>query len=238
MNPAKLPAAFTAPSITWVSNHRTAFATSFVTEAAPEKLELKQQIFQRLDAICAPDTILATNTSVIPVTDIGALTKHRQRVLGTHYWNPPYAVRLVEVVQTAHTAPEAIDRTMGLMTSIGQLPVHVKRDVPGFFLQTVTQARAILKELGRPNLKVQFDAYHAQIMEGDLTTLFRACIPDLGHIQIANPPDRHEPDRGEINYPFFFEEVDRSGYDGWINGEYVPTEAGLGYLQTYAERTA
>ena len=103
-----------------------------MTEAAPEKLELKQQIFQHLDAICAPDTILATNTSVIPVTDIGALTRHRQRVLGTHYWNPPYAVRLVEVVQTAHTAPEAIERTMGLMTSIGQLPVHVKRDVPGF----------------------------------------------------------------------------------------------------------
>jgi 3-hydroxybutyryl-CoA dehydrogenase len=105
---------------------------SFITEAAPEKLELKQDIFARLDAICAPETILATNTSVIPVTDIGARTSHRQRVLGTHYWNPPYAVRLVEVVQTAHTAPEVIDRTMRLMTSIGQLPVHVKRDVPGF----------------------------------------------------------------------------------------------------------
>src|SRR3546814_5417962 len=59
------------------------------------------------------------------------------------------------------------------------LPINGKRDVPCFFLQTVTQARAILKELGRPNLKVQFDAYHAQIMEGDLTTLFRACVPDL-----------------------------------------------------------
>jgi 3-hydroxybutyryl-CoA dehydrogenase len=105
---------------------------TFVTEAAPEKLELKQQIFQRLDAICGPDAILATNTSVIPVTDIGARTRHRARVLGTHYWNPPYAVRLVEVVQTAYTAPEVIDRTMRLMTSVGQLPVHVKRDVPGF----------------------------------------------------------------------------------------------------------
>jgi 3-hydroxybutyryl-CoA dehydrogenase len=105
---------------------------TFITEAAPEKLALKQDIFTRLDAVCGPETILATNTSVIPVTDIAAHTKHRQRVLGTHYWNPPYAVRLVEVVQTAHTAPDAIDRTMRLMTSVGQLPVHVKRDVPGF----------------------------------------------------------------------------------------------------------
>lgn len=105
---------------------------SFITEAAPERLELKQQIFQQLDAICPPATILATNTSVIPVTDIGALTKHRQRVLGTHYWNPPYAVRLVEVVQTAYTSPEAIGQTISLMKAIGQLPVHVKRDVPGF----------------------------------------------------------------------------------------------------------
>jgi 3-hydroxybutyryl-CoA dehydrogenase len=105
---------------------------SIVTEAAPEKLELKQQIFQQLDAICPPATILATNTSVIPVTDIGALTRHCQRVLGTHYWNPPYAVRLVEVVQTAHTSLEVIEKTISLMKVVGQLPVHVKRDVPGF----------------------------------------------------------------------------------------------------------
>jgi len=119
-------------------------------------------------------------------------------------------------------------------------PINGKRDVPGFFLQTVTQARAILKEVGKPNLKVQFDAYHAQIMEGDLTTLFRACIPDLGHIQIANPPDRHEPDRGEINYPFFFEEVDKSGYDGWIGCEYKPrsgTRPGLGWGKKWGRKT-
>lgn len=126
----------------------------------------------------------------------------------------------------------------GLMAVIE--PINGKRDVPGFFLQTVAQARAILKELGRPNLKVQFDAYHAQIMEGDLTTLFRACVPDLGHIQIANPPDRHEPDRGEINYPFFFEEVDKSCYDGWIGCEYKPragTRPGLGWGKAWGLKT-
>jgi len=105
---------------------------SMVTEAAPEKLDLKQQLFEQLDAICPPETILATNTSVIPVTEIAARAKHRERILGTHYWNPPYAVRLVEVVETAHTSPDAIARTMDVMLEIGQQPVHVKRDVPGF----------------------------------------------------------------------------------------------------------
>ena len=107
-------------------------ACGMITEAAPEKLELKQTIFARLDGICGPDTILATNTSVIPVTGIGARTTHRGRVVGTHYWNPPYAVRLVEVVETTHTSADAIARTMTLMRAIGQQPVHVKRDVPGF----------------------------------------------------------------------------------------------------------
>lgn len=107
-------------------------ACTFITEAAPEKLELKQEIFARLDAVCAPGTILATNTSVIPVTAIGERARHRGRVVGTHYWNPPYAVRLVEVVETEHTSADVIARTMALMKDIGQLPVHVKRDVPGF----------------------------------------------------------------------------------------------------------
>lgn len=107
-------------------------ACTFITEAAPEKLELKQTIFEKLDTICAPETVLATNTSVIPVTEIGAGTRHRARVLGTHYWNPPYSVRLVEVVETAHTSVAHIEATMALMRAIGQLPVLVKRDVPGF----------------------------------------------------------------------------------------------------------
>lgn len=107
-------------------------ACDFVTEAAPEKLELKQEIFARLDAICPAETILATNTSVIPVKAIGERARHRARVVGTHYWNPPYAVRLVEVVQAEATSADVIERTMAAMREIGQLPVHVKRDVPGF----------------------------------------------------------------------------------------------------------
>jgi 3-hydroxybutyryl-CoA dehydrogenase len=102
-----------------------------VIEAVPERLELKQEIFRQLDALC-PRAVLATNTSVIPVAEIAAHTSDPSRVVGTHFWNPPYAVRLVEVVQAIHTSAETVARTMAVMQAIGQLPVHVRKDVPGF----------------------------------------------------------------------------------------------------------
>ena len=106
----------------------------FVTEAALEKLPLKQEIFARLAAATGPECILASNTSVIPITDIGARLSDADasRVLGTHWWNPPYLVPLVEVIQTTRTAPERITQCMELLESVGKRPVHVKRDVPGF----------------------------------------------------------------------------------------------------------
>jgi hydroxypyruvate isomerase len=115
-------------------------------------------------------------------------------------------------------------------------PINGKRDVPGFFLQTSVQAMAILEELDRPNLKLQFDAYHVQIMEGDLIHRLRDCLPRIGHIQIANPPDRAEPDHGEIDYGYVFGELDRLGYDGWVGCEYRPrgdTRAGLGWGRAF-----
>jgi hydroxypyruvate isomerase len=110
------------------------------------------------------------------------------------------------------------------------------RDAPGFFLQTSVQAMTILADIGRPNLRFQFDAYHVQIMEGDLIRRLRACLPRIGHIQIANPPDRHEPDIGETNYRYFFAELDALGYDGYVGCEYKPkagTAAGLGWGADY-----
>lgn len=115
-------------------------------------------------------------------------------------------------------------------------PINGKRDVPGFFLQTTGQARAIITELGKPNLTLQFDVYHVQIMEGDLVDTFRTCLADIGHIQIANPPDRFEPDSGEINYAYLFDVIDGSDYDGWLGCEYKPragTVAGLGWAKAY-----
>jgi hydroxypyruvate isomerase len=111
-------------------------------------------------------------------------------------------------------------------------PINGKRDVPGMFLQTTSQARGVMVALGKPNLRLQFDVYHVQIMEGDLVRRFEDCLPDIGHVQIANPPDRREPDEGEINFPYLFKAIDASGYDGWIGCEYNPragTAAGLGW---------
>jgi 3-hydroxybutyryl-CoA dehydrogenase len=104
----------------------------WVFEAAPEDLALKQAIFERLDAAAPPDAVLATNTSVMRVGDVAARATRRGRIVGTHWWNPPFLVPLVEVVQGADTEPATIDRTMSLLESLGKTPVRVRRDVAGF----------------------------------------------------------------------------------------------------------
>jgi len=103
-----------------------------IIEAAPEKLDLKQRLFAELEAAARPDAILASNTSVIPIGQIAARITSKARVCGTHWWNPPYLVPLVEVIETEGTAPETISRVMALLTTLGKTPVHVRRDVPGF----------------------------------------------------------------------------------------------------------
>ena len=105
---------------------------SFVFEAAPEKLPLKQQLFAELEALTSPTTILASNSSAIPSTRIGEKLKHRDRVVGTHFWNPPHLVPLVEVTQNEKTSDDTIRRTMELLRDAGRKPVHVKKDIPGF----------------------------------------------------------------------------------------------------------
>ncbi len=105
------------------------------------------------------------------------------------------------------------------------------RDMPGYFLSRSDQAVAILETVGVPNLKLQFDLYHAQIMEGDLTRRMERIMPFIGHIQIAGVPERHEPDAGELNLPHLFETLDRLDYSGWVGCEYRPAGAtvdGLG----------
>jgi 3-hydroxybutyryl-CoA dehydrogenase len=104
----------------------------FVFEAAPEKLPLKQRIFAELEALVAPDAILASNSSAIPTTDIGRDLKHRERVVGTHFWNPPHLVPLVEVIQNEKTSEAVVRATIDLLRDAGKTPVHVRRDVPGF----------------------------------------------------------------------------------------------------------
>lgn len=110
------------------------------------------------------------------------------------------------------------------------------RDVPNYFVANQRVAVELIKQVDRPNVKLQLDLYHAQIMDGDLTHLIQDLALYTGHIQIASVPKRHEPSEGEVNYPHIFNILDKSGYKGWIGCEYNPkntTEDGLGWIQPY-----
>ena len=110
------------------------------------------------------------------------------------------------------------------------------RDIPRYLLNTQAEAHAIREEIGAPNLLVQMDFYHCQIVEGDLAEKFRRFQAHVGHVQIAGVPGRHEPDIGEINYPYLLSLLDELGYDGWVGCEYRPkggTRAGLGWASPW-----
>jgi 3-hydroxybutyryl-CoA dehydrogenase len=117
---------------TTVDLKEAAAEAHFVVEAVSENLELKQKIFQELDAFCSRETILATNTSVISITEIAQKAEMRERIVGTHFWNPPYLIPLVEVVKGKETAVWAVDATFDLLKGLGKHPVRVNLDVPGF----------------------------------------------------------------------------------------------------------
>lgn len=104
----------------------------FVFEAAPEKMDLKQAIFAEVEVHAPPTAILASNTSVMPITKIMAKLQHKSRALGTHWWNPPHMIPLVEVVSTEWTDPACADAMMALLEDAGKTPVRVNKDVPGF----------------------------------------------------------------------------------------------------------
>ncbi len=107
-------------------------AADYVVEAVLEDLPLKQKLFAEIERHVRPDTILASNTSVIPITAIMQGLNKRERALGTHWWNPPFLVPLVEVIETQWTSPNVVTWTMDLHQAAGKQPAHVKKDVPGF----------------------------------------------------------------------------------------------------------
>lgn len=112
-------------------------------------------------------------------------------------------------------------------------------DVPGFFLSTRRQALGIIDRIGSDNLRLQYDIYHMQIMEGDLARNLEKTLGRIGHIQFADNPGRHEPGSGEINFPYLFDHLDRLGYAGWVGAEYHPTgrtDDSLGWFAPYATR--
>ena len=142
----------------------------------------------------------------------------------------------VYVGNLAHAAKEAAP--LGITVVIE--PINT-RDIPGFFLNRQDEAHAACAAVAAPNLKVQMDLYHCQIVEGDLAMKIRRYIGGVGHMQIAGVPERHEPSLGEINYPYLFEVIDSLGYAGWIGCEYRPrgaTSEGLAWLRPWLNRAS
>lgn len=131
---------------------------------------------------------------------------------------------------------DAIHEAAGRAASVGidiLLEPLNGRDVPGYLLSDFAMAQALISELGRPNVKLQFDIYHRQIMHGDVSVALKDMLPIIGHIQTASVPARHEPGTGELNDARIFDLLDQIGYQGHIGCEYRPcttTEAGLGWI--------
>ncbi len=114
--------------------------TQLVIECLSENMELKQKFFQDMDNICPPETILASNTSVMSITEIASTSKRRNRIIGTHFWNPPYLIPLVEVTKTKDTSDEVMEVTYQVMKNAGKHPVKCMKDVPGFIANRLQHA--------------------------------------------------------------------------------------------------
>jgi len=118
-------------------------------------------------------------------------------------------------------------------------PINTRVDIPGYFYDGTAAVLEVMDAAGRDNVKLLYDIYHMQIMEGDVARTIERLLPRIGHIQLADNPGRHEPGTGEINYPWLLSRIDALGYDGWIGCEYVPageTVAGLGWAAPYLSR--
>jgi len=153
----------------------------YVVEAVAEDLALKQRLFAEIEAHVRPDTILASNTSVIPITQIMGGRTRRDRALGTHWWNPPFLVPLVEVIGTAWTSPATIDFTMKLHADAGKTPAHVKKDVPGFIGNRLQHA------LWREAISlVEHDICDAETVDTVIKAAFGRRLAVLGPLENAD----------------------------------------------------
>jgi hydroxypyruvate isomerase len=136
-----------------------------------------------------------------------------------------YAVNLAWAAELAQSA--------GVKLTIEPLN---PRDAPGYLLRTQEQGAAIVTAVGRDRVGLQFDIYHCQTAQGDVTTRLETLLPSIEHMQLADVPGRHEPGTGEIGWEFVFRRIDELGYSGWIGCEYMPlgdTVEGLGWRRGY-----
>ena len=133
---------------------------------------------------------------------------------------PPVEVRKT-LVNNLRFAADAL-KAAGISLMIEPLNTQ---DTPGYCLTHTRDALDLIGELGRGNVRIQYDVYHMQVMEGDLINTIRNNLPDIGHIQIADNPGRHEPGTGEINFHNLLRSIDEAGYEGWVSCEYKPRGA-------------
>lgn len=192
----------------------------YVTEAAPEKLELKQSIFADLVRHASPTAILASNTSVIPIHRIAAGLPTSERIIGTHWWNPPGLIPLVEVVQSALTSQATVAATMDLLVSIGKSPAHVAKDMPGFVANRLQHALwreaiamvaegicdaatldACVKNSFGLRLAVLGPLENADLVGLDLTLdIHRTIIPELDRLDRPNPYLERQVAEGRLGF--------------------------------------
>ena len=135
----------------------------------------------------------------------------------------------------------AADRLATIGATLLIEPINSRIDMPGYWLDDVELTFRLQKAVDRSNLKVQYDIYHADVIGDDIARRLTENIRQIGHLQIADNPGRHEPGSGNINFPALFELLDRLGYEGWVGCEYKPlttTEAGLVWLPASARRRA
>jgi 3-hydroxybutyryl-CoA dehydrogenase len=192
----------------------------YVTEAAPEKLELKQSIFAELVQHAPADAILASNTSVIPIHRIAAGLPTPERIIGTHWWNPPGLIPLVEVIQSAQTSPATVRTTMELLASVGKAPAHVTKDTPGFVANRLQHALwreaiamvadgicdaatldACVKNSFGLRLAVLGPLENADLVGLDLTLdIHKTIIPELDRLDRPNPYLEQQVAAGRLGF--------------------------------------
>lgn len=153
----------------------------FVIECIPEDMELKQNLFKNLGDFCRKDTIFATNTSVMSITEIAEKAKLKSRIVGTHFWNPPYLIPLVEVVKSNYTSDEVMDKTIELLTKANKHPIRVNKDVPGFVANRLQHA------LWREAISiVENGIADAKTVDEAVKYSFGLRLPHLGPIENAD----------------------------------------------------
>jgi 3-hydroxybutyryl-CoA dehydrogenase len=205
----------------------------YVVEAILEDMPLKQKTFAEIEKHVRADTILASNTSVMPITEIMQGLKHRERALGTHWWNPPFLVPLVEVIGTQWTSPAAIDFTMKLHADAGKEPAHVKKDVPGFIGNRLQHAlwreavslvergicdaetvdKVIKAAFGR-RLAVLGPLENADLVGTDLTlAIHKTVLPDIDHRPGPSPYLERLVGEGKLGFK------SGEGFRKWSAGE-------------------